>query len=806
MNPALFEELLSRLVDTTQQVIFFPVRHHSPVCSAMLRMLLLDVRPQVVLVEGPSDYNEHLDELRLKHELPIAIYSYFQVGGRYSSGAYYPFCEYSPEWVALQTASEINAEFAFIDLPWFDTAALDRNTHRYADAEMRRGNHVQELCERMQVDDFDELWDRLIEADWEVDADRFMKRVHALCLNIRFREGRVSLADRLREAFMNKKIDEYLTNCDGPIVVVTGGAHSAALAAHLMKIDLGEYEKSSEHEKETGEPMVVEDGANFADEDTEEANSKNNDSESREIVRGIALTSYSYERLDSLSGYDAGMPNPGFYEHAWRSRRSSTSFSHLPLLMELTNQLRELKQTASTADLIAIQTTALGLAAIRARPHVWRSDLVDAVTTSLVKDELQYGGQSAFLRAIQTVLRGNRQGRLAAGSRLPPLVIDIERAFRDVGWAPPRGLMQVNLPLHEELGVRRSRLLHRLRLLGIQGIHLVGETDLLSRETMTELSEVWELKGLPEYESSCIEASRYGTTLLNATTTYLQEQAEQPGQNAATVAMLIFNACRAGIDQMPKTLLQRLSEWIAKESEFVVVSQALTHLAFLYCYDNTFGTKYSSDIGNVLSVSFSRSMWLLESLGKTIVNEALAVSGLRALQEVARSVPDALAEDTATIQQTLLRVHGDPSKNPSIRGASAGMLWNMGAASSSEILAQLRGFAVPDELGDYLNGVFKLAREIVQRDSSIVNTIDQLLMDFSGDGFSQALPPLRLAFSSFTPREKHHLLTTLFKSLGVSVTQPLENLSVRPEIAAEAMALEERLFEAIKKYGLEEVQ
>ena len=33
--------------------------------------------------------------------------------------------------------------------------------------------------------------------------------------------------------------------------------------------------------------------------------------------RGIALTPYSYERLDNLKGYESGMPNPGFYHQAW---------------------------------------------------------------------------------------------------------------------------------------------------------------------------------------------------------------------------------------------------------------------------------------------------------------------------------------------------------------------------------------------------------------------------------------------------------------------------------------------------------
>ncbi len=197
-EPVDFEALLHRLVDISQDVIYFPVRHHSPVCASMVSSLIEAVRPAAVLIEGPSDYNQHLDELMLEHELPIAIYSYFrrsiktasdeQPTGDFSSGAYHPFCEYSPEWVAMKTAKKLNARVAFIDLPWLQTAHLDRTTHRYADAELRQGRYIQTLCQRLQLDDFDELWDRLVESDWTIDLHEFLRRVHALCLHIRFGE------------------------------------------------------------------------------------------------------------------------------------------------------------------------------------------------------------------------------------------------------------------------------------------------------------------------------------------------------------------------------------------------------------------------------------------------------------------------------------------------------------------------------------------------------------------------------------------------------------------------------------------
>jgi len=33
------------------------------------------------LIEGPSDFNDRIDELLLPHELPVAIYSYGRTAG-----------------------------------------------------------------------------------------------------------------------------------------------------------------------------------------------------------------------------------------------------------------------------------------------------------------------------------------------------------------------------------------------------------------------------------------------------------------------------------------------------------------------------------------------------------------------------------------------------------------------------------------------------------------------------------------------------------------------------------------------------
>ena len=59
------------------------------------------MKPAAVLIEGPADFNDRIDELFLPHRPPLAIYSYLCLPSGQRRGAYYPLCEHSPEWQAL---------------------------------------------------------------------------------------------------------------------------------------------------------------------------------------------------------------------------------------------------------------------------------------------------------------------------------------------------------------------------------------------------------------------------------------------------------------------------------------------------------------------------------------------------------------------------------------------------------------------------------------------------------------------------------------------------------------------------------
>ena len=92
------------------------IRHHSPACARLVARELAASPPALVLVEGPSDFNSRIGELGLAHRPPIALYSYVRGESRLAQ-CWFPFLDYSPEWVALGEARRLGIPLRFIDLP-----------------------------------------------------------------------------------------------------------------------------------------------------------------------------------------------------------------------------------------------------------------------------------------------------------------------------------------------------------------------------------------------------------------------------------------------------------------------------------------------------------------------------------------------------------------------------------------------------------------------------------------------------------------------------------------------------------------
>jgi hypothetical protein len=766
---------IDELCDLDARIVFFPVRHHSPACARRVVELARKMKPAAVLIEGPSDFNARLDELFLPHRLPIAIYSYVRMPDNRRRGAYYPFCIYSPEWQALLVAKELGAVVRFIDLPWADVAREEAGTNRYADHGLRRGEYIKRLCQETGVENFDDLWDRYFELEADLDLGAFLKRCHHFCLHTRLLDEQIGISDRRREAFMTQQVRAAMEEYSGRILVVTGGYHSSAIHGRL-----------------TGTPVA---GTDFP-------TSYESEKPSEGAELGIALTPYSYERLDSLHGYDAGMPNPGFYHQVWQDRSVRRGASHRRLLSVVVGALRKRGQQISAADLIAVESTARGLAQLRGHDVVWRQDLVDGIIGALIKEERAYGLGHPLLDAVHEVFRGGERGVLAAGTLLPPLVEDLREQLAQFGLEPQTKEREIELDLDRDRDRHSSRLMHRVRILAVAGYDRTGGSNLLSRDDLSKLWERWRICWAPDYEATTIEAARYGPTLADAVAARLIERSNGCERNAEAAAILLLDASFAGLTNLADEFLKRLGELIRGDSDFFTVTRSLGHLIYLYIHDHILQTAGRPDLAALVLETFTRALWLLESLGQTSGRDKELLKGMQNLLVTFERCSSSLNLNRDEFVAVMQRVSMEKRQTPVARGAAMGVLWTIGEADAEQVLAQLLLFANPECLGDFLTGLFCMAREAVQRDRELVMSIDRLLVAYADEEFMTALPSLRLAFTYFTPREKHHLGATLLEALGMKSQRSLTRLEVSPETMAQAVAFESRIFEAVKRYGL----
>jgi hypothetical protein len=181
------------------------VRHHSPACAKLVRSRIHALKPAFVLIEGPVDFNAHIEDLFAPHQLPVAIFSYHTSESQ-SRASYSPFCDYSPEWQALLAAREVGAQVLFCDLPAWHPDFGDRS-NRYADSHSLQEQYARahgHLERQLGAEGQDALWDTMVEQSIEhAETPEFQSRMHAYFEGLRPEQAEDS-KEAGREDFMGR--------------------------------------------------------------------------------------------------------------------------------------------------------------------------------------------------------------------------------------------------------------------------------------------------------------------------------------------------------------------------------------------------------------------------------------------------------------------------------------------------------------------------------------------------------------------------------------------------------------------------
>lgn len=780
-------ELLPQL--RSPAVVYFPIRHHSPACARLLRQWIEANRPASVLVEGPRSCTRYIDALvDPRCESPVAIYSHFidrreltnpSVRSKDSLAAepsqppaeparfaaFYPFCDYSPELVALRAGHAVGANLQFIDLEFAAKVLAEtplgdkqppsgvRIESLAADSHLRHSRYMAELARRFGCRDFDELWDHLFESGSTPNVDALIDRLAAYCAIARLDYDVDDLArdgTTAREACMAHLIRREVAakrKTGRPVLVVTGGFHTVALPG-----------------------LVASDG---------ESPPRVEDFPADEV--GEWLVPYSFEQLDALAGYAAGMPNPGFYDRLWRASErveengdeiaSACGKEAVAILVDVARQAREQNSFTplSTPDIIAAARSARQLAALRG--HLWpqREDLLDGVRSCFVKGEMATDG-FAVMKLVHQVLAGNRVGKTPPQAELPAIVDDFRREASRLRIAldsieqRPRTLDLYKKPRHREL----SRFFHRLDLLGAPFASFDGGPDFVQGTGLELMQEHWRLRWSPGVEAALIEVSIYGPTIESAAAAKLDEAislAEQHGRgrSAEYAVELLIRACRLGLHQRLGRITRALEACLHEDHSFRSVVVAMSQLDLLRSAREPLGAHHLNQLPALVGTCYVRAIALLGDLGACPdEGVASAVDAMRALRECVSANAQRGEEerlDSDILFDALQRViTGSDNSQPAIVGAAAGLLYLEGHLDVEALMRLVSGHLAstdsdPRRRCGVVRGLLATAREIAWQTNEMLVALDDQFSRWEEREFTSALPELRLAFADLAPLE-----------------------------------------------------
>ena len=736
--------------DLAAPVLYFPIRHHSPVCAWHLESVIGRYRPDCILVEGPENANELVEVLTDPDTAaPVAFYYACRDEGKHLSNSdepgfwrcYYPFLDTSPELVALRAARAMGIPGKFIDLSYGailletkEARGLRTNEEKlsYAtDRYLAQSRFQKLLCEKAGVRDFEEFWEKYFEVEGMALSDEeFVRLMNTYCLLARQDTPERELCEDgccAREAHMVRRIREAQSTYRR-ILVVAGGFHIAGLL----------------HPKAEPPELV----------------------KRPKLTESVYPMRYTMTAADALNGYASGMPAPGFYDTLWQAFHNddpeeSWNKVLLEFLVRTGRKLRQLGENISTFDETCAMDQALGLAALREKRWPGLYELRDAVLGSFVKGEAGLVGLEP-MRVLGEMTTGRRMGSLAAGALVPPLTRDFEaqcKRFRlklDPGSNQAVTLSILSEPKHRDA----SRFLHRTEFLDCDFARRSRGPDLLQNRDRNLIREIWEYRWSTAVDTALIEHAVSGGTVREACVTELRSR--MAGANRAEEgAELLLKGFLMGLDDQMGALLARMDALLIADGDFSSLCRACGHLYRLYQWKEQYGEAGKLDDEGLLNRVFDRVVRLLPAMN-TVDDRALGEVQESAMLLYQLTLQPEFADRRPRLQEALEMLTDKLPIHPGLLGSALGLLYGMDPGWKGRIEPIVRGYLQGSrpmmlQSAQLLQGLFFTARDLLLTDGEFLKRIDGLLCNLDDKDFTAMLPQLRLAFSYFLPRETNRL-------------------------------------------------
>lgn len=695
------------------------IRHHGAGSAKQVQRRLHEIQPDLVMIEGPPEINDVLSYVGHDDLVPpVAIMAYEKDAPLAST--FYPFAEYSPEWVAIKYANQHSIPVRALDVPLKFSFQIKKNKitdqENVEDFEMTQISRdpLSYLAEAAGFESSDSWWDDFFEQRRSGESEDYFAAVMEAMSSLREADIPSHLDEEniYREAYMRHLIREAQNEMYTNIAVICGAWHAPSL------IDADQHAKT---DKKIIKALPK--------------------SRIKVVTTWIPWTN---ERLSMASGYGAGIKSPGWFSHLYHHEQD-LAISWLTRVAEI---FRSNKIDISTAHIIEAYHLSQTLSALRGHSSVKLDTLEEAIISVMCM------GDKVLLGMIDKALTvGDRIGRVPDEIPKVPLQVDFEKHIKKLRLKLSADEKQVDLDLRKDNHLQKSVLFHRLQLLNIK-----WAAALVTRSKGT-FKESWILEWTPAMMIMLIDRSYLGNTIQLAARTILQQKCDDTN-SISEVSGLLAQALPAQMDDLVSHILQRINDLTSISSDVIDLMKSLPQLIEVSRYgsvrqldssvlveiiDQLF-TKVCIGLPNACyGVDEENSNTLFDLI--SIVNESLRL----------------LEDDDATkvwIDTLDVIVHKDGIHHI-IRGCTTRLLLDAEHFSTEEATIRLsRELSItndPHDVASWIEGFLRGSGMILIYDHRLWNLLYTWVQSLDKELFDELLPFLRRAFSKFEYSERRQI-------------------------------------------------
>jgi hypothetical protein len=676
------------------------IRHHGVGSARQLEKRLAELKPDYVLVEGAPEITDMFPFIGHEDLVPpVAVMIYEISQPRLYS--FYPFTEFSPEWVAIQYANQQKIPVSAIDLP----ARLSLQTRLEEESiPLPKVNPLQVFAEAAGFSDVESWWDALFERQTSQSAEDHFKAVELALLTIRAAYPETDEETLLREAFMRSQIIEVQNQMYENIVVICGAWHLPVL------LDLDK---------------------------TARADAKRiKDAGKSKLKTNVSWVPWTNQRLSMYSGYGAGIPHPAWYEFLWKESGDITT----NWLVKAARLFRNKKIDISSAHIIEASRLATQLTALRGKHAVGYQELYEAIITVFCT------GDDVIFKLIENeFIIAPKTGKLPDSIPKLPLQEDFELQVKKCRMPLPGYEKELVLDLRKELDLERSYLLNRLDLLGLP----FGRRQ--SVRAKGTFKESWLLHWSPDLLIHLIDAAHLGNTIEFAVSGKVLQEIEQATDTAALAALLPA-LLQADLQEIFPGLVTRIQELAMTGSDLMDLMQAMNPMVQVSRYGDVRKADLDS-LSEVIQQIFTKINAGLSNYCYGL-DEEQSLKMIELMLQVNQNIK--LLDDAHLIEEWY-KAHQSIINKETLHqvliGFSVRLLidheYLQAGAASTQLEYGLSVNKPAEDVAFWVQGFLFKSGEILLFDQRLWNLVYVWVEQLSVDDFEQLLPFLRKTFSQF---------------------------------------------------------